>query len=84
MYCYPIQIRKLLKIPFSIYCRNKEKGQELIDKFSGLDIVDKEFNKDYMNLRIKYFGKLEKMIIQLKKENIDLQMTNDEWTIKAL
>lgn len=42
--CYAL---KLLKIPFSICCRNKEKGQELIDKFSGLDITDKEFKKDF-------------------------------------
>ena len=48
------------------------------------NIYVQEFNKDYMNLRIKYFGKLEKIIIQLKKENIDLQMNNDEWTIKTL
>ena len=37
-----------------------------------------------MNLRIKYLGKLEKIINQLKKENINLQLVNDQWIIKAL
>ncbi len=61
---------------------------KLNSKIKKIDSIEKiyvqEFNKDFMNLRIKYFGKLEKIRIQLKKENIDLQLTNDEWVIKAL
>ena len=37
-----------------------------------------------MDLRIKYLGKLEKVINQLKKENISLQLINDQWIIKTL
>ena len=37
-----------------------------------------------MNLRIKYLGKLEKLISLLKVENIDLQQINDQWIIKTL
>ena len=37
-----------------------------------------------MNLRIKYLGKLDKIINQLKKENIDLKLINDQWIIKSL
>ena len=36
------------------------------------------------NLRIKYLGKLEKIINQLKKENINLFFANDKWFIKTL
>ena len=43
-----------------------------------------EFNKDYVNLKIKYLGKLEKIINQLNNENISLQLINDQWFIKAL
>ena len=35
-----------------------------------------------MNLRIKYLGKLEKIINQLKEKDIDLQLINDYWVIK--
>ena len=42
------------------------------------------FNKDYMNLRIKYLGKLDKIINQLKKENINLKLINEQWVIKKL
>ena len=37
-----------------------------------------------MNLRIKYLGKLDKIINQLKKENINLSLIRDQWVIKTL
>ena len=43
-----------------------------------------DFNKDHINLRIKYLGKLENIMRQLKKEQIDLKYTNDQWIIKSL
>ena len=43
-----------------------------------------EFNKNYVNIKIKYLGKLERMVSQLKKDNIILQLVNNEWLIKIL
>ena len=43
-----------------------------------------EFNKDRASIRIKYLGKLEKIINQLKKEGINLKLINDQWVIKTL
>ena len=37
-----------------------------------------------MNLRIKFLGKLEKIIQLLKLKNIDLKLVNDQWIIKTL
>ena len=37
-----------------------------------------------MKLRIKFLGKLEKIINQLKKENIELKLKNNQWVIKNL
>jgi len=42
------------------------------------------FNKDNMNLKIKYLGKLENIIDQLNREKIDLKLVNDQWVIKTL
>ena len=56
-----------------------------IKKIDSIEnIYVQEFNKDYMNLRIKYLGKLDKLINALKKENINLQLINDQWIIKTL
>ena len=37
-----------------------------------------------MSLRIKYLGKLEKLINDLRKENINLKLINEKWVIKLL
>ena len=58
---------------------NRIRDIDLIEK-----IYVKEFNKDYMKLRIKYLGKLEKLIIKLNEEKIDLQLVNDLWIIRTL
>ena len=53
-----------------------------IDSIEGIYV--QEFNKNYMDLKIKYLGKLNKIINQFKKEKIDLQLINDQWIIKTL
>ena len=70
---------------------NLNKKTNLVEFNSRIKKIDsienifvKEFNKDYMRLRIKYLGKLEKIINQLNNENINLQQDKDEWVIKIL
>ena len=61
---------------------------ELNSRIKNIDSIEnifiQEFNKDYFDLRIKYLGKLDKLINQLKKEKIDLKLINDQWVIKTL
>jgi hypothetical protein len=61
---------------------------ELNLRIKNIDLIEniyvQEFNKDYMKLRIKYLGKLEKIINQLKQKNIDLKLINDQWIIRSL
>ena len=70
---------------------NLDKTNNLVklnSRIKKIDSIEKlyvqEFNKDYINLRIKYLGNLQKIINQLKKENIDLKLINDQWVIKTL
>ena len=57
-------------------------------KIEALDLVEnifvQEFNKDYVNIRIKYLGKFEIILQQLKKENINLHLKDDQWVVKSL
>ena len=61
---------------------------ELNLRIKNIDLIEsiyvQEFNKNYVKLRIKYLGKLDKIINQLKKENIELQLINDQWIIKSI
>ena len=68
---------------------NKENNLVIFNsKIKKIDLIEDifvlDFNKDYVNIKIKYLGKLERMVNQLKKENITLQLINDEWLIKNL
>ena len=48
------------------------------------NIFVQEFNNDYLKLKIKFLGKLKKIITLLKKENIDLKIINDQWFIEII
>ncbi len=70
---------------------NLEKGNNLSaldSKIKNIDLIDnifiQEFTNDYVKIRIKYLGKLEKIINELKKENIRLELIGDQWFIKVL
>ena len=66
----------------------KSNLNELKARVKNIDLIEnvyvQEFNKDYVNLKIKYLGKLEKIINRLKDKEINLQLVNDQWIIKTL
>ncbi len=57
-------------------------------RVKNIDLVEnvyvQEFNKDYLKLRIKYLGKLERIIDQFKKAKINLKFINDQWFLKFI
>ena len=61
---------------------------ELNSRIKNIDLIEniyvQKFNKDYVDIRIKYLGKLNKIINELKRENIDLKLIEDKWIIKSL
>ncbi|MDB2353468.1 hypothetical protein N9V55_01805 [Candidatus Pelagibacter bacterium] len=81
-----IRTPSFLNMRLKIY--NKSNLVEIKKKMKKIQSIEniyvQEFNKDNMNLRIKYLGKLDKLINALKKENINLQLINDQWIIKTL
>ena len=66
---------------------NKDVNLFLLNsKIKNIDLIEnifvQEFSKDYVNIKIKYLGKLEKILYELNKENISLQFVNDQWVMK--
>ncbi len=59
-----------------VLLNSKIKNIELIE-----NIFVQEFNKENVSLKIKYLGKLDKVLEMLKKENIKLELISDKWII---
>ncbi|MEC7143635.1 MAG: hypothetical protein VXW12_01570, partial [Pseudomonadota bacterium] len=59
---------------------------KLNERLQNIDIIDgvfvQEFNNNYVLLKLRYLGKLEKIIKQLKDQNIMLESINDQWNLK--
>ena len=81
-----IRTPSFLNVKFELNNRNNlVKLNSKIKKIDSIEnIYVQEFNKDSMKLRIKFLGKLEKIINQLKKEDVRLKLINDQWVIKSL
>ena len=81
-----IRTPSFLNVKFNI--NNKSNFVELNSRTKNIDLIKniyvQDFNKDFMNLRIKYLGKLDKLINELKKKKINLQLIKDKWIIKTL
>ncbi len=67
---------------------NKSNLVELNKRLNRIDLIDniyvQELNNRYVILKIKYFGKLSKIIKQLKREKIILKLIKDKWSIKII
>ena len=71
-----------------MYLNKKTNFVELNSIIKNIDLIEnvyvQDFNKDYMNLRIKYLGKLNKIMQQLKNKSINLELINESWIIRSL
>ena len=58
---------------------------ELNSRIKKIDLIEniyvKKFNNEFVYLKIKYLGKLDKIIKQLENQKIILELTNDQWSI---
>ncbi len=62
--------------------------EELKARLKKIDLIEKiyvqEFNNEKISLKIKYLGKLDKIISQLEENNILLRLKKEQWSIKIL
>jgi hypothetical protein len=60
----------------------------LTSKLNKIDLIEniyiQEFNNESVFLKIKYLGKLAKIIKQLENKNIILKLNNGQWNIKII
>ena len=82
-----IDIRTPSFLNVKLYLDKKRNLVNFKKKINEVDLIEnifvQEFNKDYVNIKIKYLGKLEIILDNLRKNNISLQLINDQWTVKS-
>ena len=61
---------------------------DLDERIKKIELIDyiyvQELSKDYVMIKIKYLGKLDKIIKQLEEQNVILKFINEEWRIKII
>ncbi len=61
---------------------------ELKNRLKEITLIEnifvQELNNEYIYLKIKYLGKLDKIIKQLKIKNINLKLVEEEWNIEII
>tara|TARA_B100000963_G_scaffold358336_1_gene382751 strand:- start:1350 stop:2381 length:1032 start_codon:yes stop_codon:yes gene_type:complete len=61
---------------------------EFNNRLKKIDLIDnyyvQQLNKDYVLVKIKYLGKIDKIIKKLKDQNIDLNMREGQWKIEII
>ena len=61
---------------------------EFNERLEKIDLIDnfyvQQINKDYVFVKIKYLGKINKIINKLKEENINLNVVGGQWHLKII
>ena len=61
---------------------------ELNKRLKEIDTIEnifvQKFNNEHMFIKIKYLGRLDKIINQLNNEKIRLDLQGEEWSLKIL
>ena len=71
-----------------IQLNKKSNLVEFSNRLNKIDLIDnfyvQELNKDYVMIKIKYLGKINKIINKLKDEKIDLKMIAGQWQLNII
>ena len=71
-----------------IKLNNKSSLIEFNNRLKKIDLIDsfyvQELNKDYVLVKIKYLGNINKIIDRLKGQNIDLNMRHCQWHLNII
>ena len=83
-----IDVRTPSFLNVQIKFNNKSNLVEFNNRISQIDLIDnfyvQQISKDYALVKIKYLGKINKIISKLKDLNIDLKMLNGQWEINII
>ena len=81
-----VRVPSFLSAQFKISKKNNL--VKLESKIKKIDLIEnlyiQEFNNEFVYLKIKYLGKLDKIIEQLEDQKIILRLFEDRWSIEII
>lgn len=83
-----IDVRTPSFLNIKLKINKKNNLEELNKRIKKIDAINnmyvQELNKDYVLIKLKYLGKLAKIISQLKENRIILEQRENEWSLKII
>ena len=83
-----IDVRTPSFLNVKIKLNNKSNLVEFNNRLKKIDLIDnyyvQQLNKDYVLVKIKYLGKINKIINKLKDQNINLKMIEGQWQLNII
>ena len=83
-----IDVRVPSFINIQLKLNKKNNLVELNNRINNVDLIEnifvQEFNNQYVFLKIKYLGKIDKLIEELENQKIILKMKGDIWSLKII
>ena len=83
-----IDVRTPSFLNVEINLENKSNLVILSNRIKKIDLIDnfyvQQLDKDYALVKIKYLGKINKIINKLKDQNMNLKMADGQWYLKII
>ena len=83
-----IDVRTPSFLNFEIKLEKKENLVKFKNKIKKIDLIDEfyiqEMNKDFVLIKIKYLGKISKIIKKLEDQDINLKIKNGQWQLSFI
>ena len=83
-----IDVRTPSFLNVKIKLNNKSNLVEINNRLNQISLIDdfyvQQLNRDYVLVKIKYLGKIKKIINKLKNQNINLKMKQGEWELNLI
>tara|TARA_X000001036_G_scaffold171184_1_gene161876 strand:- start:1231 stop:2277 length:1047 start_codon:yes stop_codon:yes gene_type:complete len=83
-----IDVRTPSFLNVEIKLNKKSNLVEFSNRLNNIDLIDnfyvQQLNKDYVLVKIKYLGKINKIINKLKDQNINLKMIAGQWQLTII
>ena len=81
-----VRVPSFINIKFQL--NKKNNLVELDKRIKNIDLIEnifvQELNNEYVLIKLKYLGNIDKIINELKTENILLSLEQEEWILKMI